>query len=226
MRLRRLFAASVLALALIPPALLLAPAEATACSCIRTPGALEAARDSDAVFTAKLLAVADGPQGGPHAMKTKVFTFEVIRTFKGQLDAKINIDTADNSAACGRAYGDPGSEWLIYARIDDQGQARDNLCSRTTALADAADDIALLDANADTLDQPNEETPTTDPGPADPEPEPIQPVEPATNGPEPAEPGPIHPGKKGCSVSDSHGGGLASLLGLGLLLAFSRRRKR
>jgi MYXO-CTERM domain-containing protein len=221
---RRIFHVSVVCLALLPAALLLAPSEAAACSCLRSAGAVEAARDSDAVFTAKLVTIADGPQGGPHAMKTKVFTFEVTRTFKGQLDAKININTADNSAACGRAYGDPGSEWLIYARIDDEGQARDNLCSRTTALADASDDIAELEANADTLDQPNEE-PKSDPGPgpADPEPEPVLPPssEAGDNGPEPAE-----PSKKGCSVSDEDlgAGGLGTLLGLGLL-GWTRRRR-
>ncbi|KIG16133.1 hypothetical protein DB30_05005 [Enhygromyxa salina] len=211
----------MLSLALIPAAVVLAPTEAQACSCIRSPGAVESARDADAVFTAKLLAVADGPQPGPHAMQTKIFTFEVQRTFKGQLDAKINIETADNSAACGRAYGDPDSEWLIYARIDDKGQARDNLCSRTTALADAAADIEALDANADTLDQPNEPPPTTDPGPAEPEPEPIQP-EAVDNAPEPAA-----PSKKGCSVTatDIGGGGLATILGFGLLLSVSRRRR-
>lgn len=192
---------------------------------MRSPGAVEAARDSDAVFTAKLITVADGPQGGPHAMKTKVFTFEVMRTFKGQLDAKININTADNSAACGRAYGYPGSEWLIYAHIDDAGQARDNLCSRTTALADASDDITELEANADTLDQPNEDPPATDPGPgpADPEPEPVMPpgADAGDNGPEPTE-----PSKKGCAVSDADlgSGGLVGLMGLSLLLGWTRRR--
>jgi hypothetical protein len=217
----RIYAISVLSLALIPAALSLAPREAAACSCIPSPGALEAARDADAVFTAKLIRVADGPQGGPHAIKTKVFTFEVMRTFKGQLDAQININTADNSAACGRDYGDVGSEWLIYARIDDAGQARDNLCSRTTPLASASADISVLEANADGLDKPDQEPPTTDPGPAEPEPEPLQPS--SDTGPEPAE-----PSKKGCSVSDADldGGGLASLLGIGLVLALGSTRRR
>jgi hypothetical protein len=219
---RRIFAISVLSLALIPAALSLAPSEAAACSCMPSPGALEAARDSDAVFIAKLIRVADGPKGGPHAIPNKVFTFEVTRTFKGQLDAQININTADNSAACGRAYGDVGSEWLIYAQVDDAGQARDNLCSRTTALADASADISLLEANADALDKPDQEPPSTDPGPAESEPEPLQP-QPSDNGPEPTE-----PSKKGCSVSDADldGGGLASLLCLGLVLGLGSTRRR
>ncbi|PRP91812.1 hypothetical protein ENSA5_52490 [Enhygromyxa salina] len=220
---RRLLGVGILSLTLLPAALVLAPSEAAACSCIPTPGALESARDSDAVFAAKLVSVSDAPKAGPHDLETKNVTFEVTRTFKGQLDAQININTAANSAACGRNYGDPGSEWLVYARIDDQGQARDNLCSRTRPLADAAADIVELEANADTLDQPNEAPSSTDPGPADPEPEPVLPGEAGGEaGPEPTE-----PSKKGCALADTDpgAGGLAGLLGLGLVVGWARRRR-
>lgn len=189
---RRVLTVTMLSLALLPAALLTART-VEACSCITTPSPVEAARNADAVFHAKLLSVADVPKSGPHALANKMFTFQVMRTFKGQLDPQVNVMTTDNSAACGRDYGSLGSEWLIYATVDDQGQTHDNLCSRTKPIADANDDIVELEAAAGTLDQPNE--PAVEPGPVEPEPVPIPVPEP---GPEPVE-----PGKKGCSVSDT-----------------------
>jgi hypothetical protein len=217
---RRVLAVSVLCVALFPAALLLAPSEAAACSCIAPPPPVEAAREVDAVFHAKLLSVAPAPTTGPHDLPTNIFTFEVVRTFKGQLDAQVNVRSAESSAACGRNYGTPGSEWLIYARIDDKGQLYDNLCSRTREISEAADDIAELEANADSLDEePEPEPEPTDPGPAEPEPEPVLPV--SEEGPEPAE-----PGKKGCAIGEGGlGGGLGALLGIGLGLGWIRRRR-
>jgi hypothetical protein len=219
---RRALTVTILSLALLPAALLTART-AEACSCIGPLPPVEAARNADAVFHAKLVSVADVPKTGPHALGNKMFTFEVIRTFKGQLDAQVNIMTTDNSAACGREYGAAGSEWLIYATIDDKGQTHDNLCSRTKPIEDAASDIAELEAAEGTLDQPNE--PAVEPGPADPEPEPLPPE--ATEGPEPAE-----PSKKGCSVSDNESApvrllGMFGLLGmLGMMSMGHARRRR
>lgn len=218
---RRVLTVTLLSLALLPAALLTARS-AQACSCMAPPPPVEAARNADAVFHAKLVSVADVPKTGPHALGNKMFTFEVVRTFKGQLDAQVNIKTTDNGAACGREYGAAGSEWLIYASIDDQGQAHDNLCSRSKPIADAASDIAELEAAAGTLDQPNDPPvdPNADPGPSDPEPEPVEPEE--VEGPEPAE-----PGKKGCSVSDTETAPLGLSLGmLGMLgIGLTRRRR-
>jgi MYXO-CTERM domain-containing protein len=216
---RRASTITLLSLALLTAGLLTARS-AQACSCMPPPPPVEAAREADAVFHAKLVSVEDMPKTGQYAIVYKRFTFEVMRTFKGQLDAQVRVQTADNEAACGRSYGDPGSEWLIYARIDDQGQTHDSLCSRSKPLADAAADIAELEANAGTLDQPNE--PPVEPGPAESEPAPVLPEEPEeSEGPAPAK-----PGKKGCSVSDTETAPLE--LGLGLLgmLGMSRARRR
>jgi hypothetical protein len=217
---KRLVVASTLSLA----AFMFAPREVHACSCMKTPPALEAARGVDVVFHGKLVSVREVPASGQYGLDTKIFTFDVVRTFKGQLDAQVNVETAAESAACGRAYGDPGSEWLIYARVDDQGRTRDGLCSRTMAIDAAAADIAELEANADTLDQ-EPEAPET-PGPADPEPEPVLPQDDdggaAADGPEPAE-----PGKKGCTITEGEKAGeVAGLLALGCLFLGLRRAGR
>ncbi len=220
---RKTLAVFVAALALMPAALLLVPSEAAACSCMMPKDPVTSARDVDVVFEGKLLGIESPAPKGPHDFPTKVFTFEVVRTFKGQLDAQVKVVTADNSAACGRDYGKPGDAWLIYARIDDQGQLNDNLCSRTRDMAHAAEDIEQLEANKDSLDEPNPEEPVpTEPGPADPEPTPFEPSsERDVHAPEPAQ-----PGKKGCSIGDANEGGVATLGLLGLLglLPWSRRR--
>lgn len=187
---------------------LLAPRIADACSCMAPPPPLEAAEQADAVFQAKLLAVADGPQ--QHGFVTKAFTFEVVRTFKGNLDPQVRVVTADNSAACGRDYGKPGSEWLIYAHTGDGGQLQDNLCSRTQPIEQAAEDIAALEGGG-------EPPPTTDPGPADPEPPPVLP---------PDQPPPAEPSKKGCTVGDADARDMLGLVAVfGLVWARRRRVK-
>ena len=221
---RRALVVSLLSLALVPAALSLAPSVAQACSCMPSPGPVEAARGVDVVFSAKLVSTEDGPKNGP-SMGTKLSTFEVTTTYKGQLDAQVRVMTADNSAACGRNFGDPGGEWLIYARVDQEGQIRDNLCSRTMLLADASADIEELVANADSLDQPPEPEPEP-PGPSEPEPEPIPADDGASEGDPNWEEGPepIATPKKGCAVTNdgSSMAGLFGLLALGLALGFRR----
>lgn len=219
---RRASTVILFSLALLPAAVL-TTRTAEACSCIKAPSPLEAARDSHVVFHAKLVSVADVPKESQYALAYKMFTFEVLRTFKGQLDAQVNVRTADNSAACGRSYGDPDSEWLIYAHVDNKGQTYDSACSRTKPIEDAAADIAELEANAGTLNQPNE-PPPAGPGPAEPEPVPVTTPTPE----EPEGPAPAEPGKKGCSVSDENVplGPTLGLLGvLGLLGNRARRRR-
>lgn len=222
----KLRAAALFSLALVPAALLLAPSEAAACSCMPSPGAVEAAQAVDVVFHGKLLSVVKAPGNSQYAIPSKVFTFEVVGTFKGQLDGQVRLNTADNSAACGREFGTPASEWLIYARIDaDTGELHDNLCSRTMSFDKAAADVAELEANAGILDQapPKPEPEPEQPGPADPEPKPISPPSPSDAAP--AAPEPTAKPQR-CAVTDSPVGGFTGLLGLGLGLGLGVVRRR
>jgi MYXO-CTERM domain-containing protein len=216
--------AFVAALALTSAALLTAR-EAQACSCIPTKDAVTSARDVDAVFVATLVQIESPKPAGPHDLPMKIFTFDVERTFKGQLDSQVRVQTTDNSAACGRDYGKVDDGWLIFARLDDQGRLNDNLCSRTKPIADAAADIAELEANIDTLDQENppaQPEPEDTVGPAEGEPEPIEPVADEGGTPEPTE-----PGKKGCSIGEDSPPPITGMALLGLLaLPWSRSRRR
>lgn len=208
----------VAALALLAPAaLVLTPSTAQACSCMSSPDALAAARDSSVVFEGKLVAVDSPKPSKPSDLPSKIFTFEVTRTFKGQLDSQVRVVTADNSAACGRDYGKVGDTWLVYARTWDTGEIHDNLCSRTMPSADAAADIEVLLANAGALDKPAEPEPELEP---ESEPEPVEP-KPASETPPPAE-----PSKKGCAVGDEPEPFAALALLALLALPWSRSRAR
>jgi hypothetical protein len=221
---RRLVAASLLSLLFVPLALVLQPNEAAACSCLPPPEPVAAAQSVDCVFQAKVLSVFDAPKPDQYGLQNKIFTLEVVRTFKGQLDPQVTVVTADNEAACGRNFGVEGSEWLIYAKYDDAGQLYDNLCSRTRPMQYADADIAELEEHAHELDDeppdPSQEDPG--PGPADPEPEPIVPDMGSEEGNEQPEPTP-KPGR--CVVTeDAPAGGVAGIIAIGLGLAFIRRR--
>jgi len=216
-------AASLLSLLFVPAALVLQPLEAAACSCLPPPEPVAAAQSVDCVFQGKVLSVVDAPKPDQYGLQNKIFTFEVVRTFKGQLDTKVNVVTADNEAACGRNFGVEGTEWLIYARLDDHGQLYDNLCSRSRPMQYADADIAELEEHAHELDDEPPKPEQEDPGPADPEPEPIQPDMGNADGSEQPEPTP-KPDR--CTVTDgAPAGGLAGMLTLGLGLAFLRRRR-
>jgi hypothetical protein len=225
---RRLVAASLLPLSFAALALVLQPDEAAACSCLPPPEPVPAAQSVDCVFHGKLVSVVDAPKPDQYGLHNKIHTFEVVRTFKGQLDLKVNVTTADNEAACGRDFGVEGTEWLIYAKHDDVGQLYDNLCSRTRPIQHADGDVAELEEHADELDdeppKPDQEEPG--PGPAEPEPEPIEPdmQQDGGNGDDSEQPDPTpKPGR--CTLTEgAPTGGLAGLLALGLGLAFIRRR--
>ncbi|EDM75833.1 hypothetical protein PPSIR1_33491 [Plesiocystis pacifica SIR-1] len=220
----RLFVALTLSLSLVGAALAFTPAIAQACSCMRAPEPVEAARGADAVFSAKLVSVAEADSGTPD-FPNKVFTFEVAQTLKGNLDPQVRVITAHDSAACGRDYDEAGSEWLIYARIHDDGQLRDNLCSRTMPLDQAGADLEALEASKDSLSAPP--TPS-EPAGADEGGDAATPVDvplvqgegevttATEDGPEPAS-----PGKKGCAVISAEEAGLGGTLGgVGLLALF------
>lgn len=223
---RRLLAASLLCVSFVMAALVLQPREAVACSCLPPPGPVEAAQSVDCVFQGKVLSIIDAPKPDKYGLHNKIVTFEVVRIFKGQLDLQVNVITADNEAACGRNFGPAGSEWLVYARRDDAGQLYDNLCSRTRDMQYADADIAELEEHAHELDDEPKQPDTPDqedPGPADPEPEPILPDMGSAEGNEEPEPTP-KPSR--CTLTnDAPAGGIAGMLALGLGLVALRRRR-
>lgn len=183
----------------------IAPAPVRACSCMKAPAPRDAADAATAVFQGKVTALeVDQPQGSYLAYH--VYTLEVSRVWKGDAVDTVAIRTADNSAACGRAF-EVGASYLVYA-TEIEGRLEDNLCSRTRLASDADEDFAAL-------------------GPAVGEPDPppaTRQLEPPRVEPDPPTPPPASPNARGCTVTaDATGRGALVLL---VACLGSRRRKR
>jgi hypothetical protein len=70
--------------------------------------------------------------------------FDVSEQFKGpHAVARILVATEQHTAACGYPF-EIGGEYLVYAYADDDGVLWTSICSRTTTLEMATDDLAIL----------------------------------------------------------------------------------
>jgi MYXO-CTERM domain-containing protein len=222
------------------------PRVADACSCVKSPSAAASAKGAHAVFEGKVISSEDFEKtlsGTDYKMKARKYEVQVLRTWKGMVKVgeSVTIESADNSAACGRTY-ELNTDYLIYANASDQeGYLHDGLCSRTTKSADAAEDFEALgpadgnwQAPADTVEEGGDDggapTEPSAPNPFDrsgdsgtPAADDGGPAE----GDAPAEPPPGEPSSRGCSMATNDGStrtGLALVLGLGLVGLGRRRR--
>jgi hypothetical protein len=118
------------------------PSCAYACSC-RPPGPpAEALANATAVFSGKVTALSAPVDGG--GTDPVQVTFAVTNGWKGADQSTIVIVTPSSSASCGVGLVE-GQEYLVYA-TESEGSLQTNLCSRTTQLAMAGEDLAVLGA--------------------------------------------------------------------------------
>jgi len=133
-----------LVLVLLLTALLLAaPAPAYACSCVEGTPPGQALDRSAAVFAGTVLDV-DTPALSllGNSLRPVRVTFQVNQVWKGEVAERIVIRTAQDSAACGYNFS-AGTAYLVYAHQSEDGLAT-GLCERTTELANAGEDLAVL----------------------------------------------------------------------------------
>jgi hypothetical protein len=176
---------------------------AQACSCSPPRPPLESAAQAVAVFEGRTFGV---QRDGVHNR----FTFEVLRVWKGEVSAEVQIYSASQSATCGRAF-EAGLPYLVYAYEMPGGVLGDGLCSRTRPIANAAEDLELLGAGHAPL-----QAATTDGAEAPPvEPPRIEPLAQQTA---------ASPSKRGCAIDSPPS--FAALLWLGLLGCARRRARR
>lgn len=126
-----------------------AAAPAFACSCALPPDALTARDQSDAVFSGKVLDVKEAidwsdfmPFTKPIRMQLEVI-LEVQSTWKGVTTSQVEINTAPNGAGCGVDF-QPGKVYLVYASYGEDNGLFTHLCTRTSELANASDDLLAL----------------------------------------------------------------------------------
>ena len=169
------------------------------------------------VSEARRLVGEDGAQAGPE-LPINVATFEVLRVWKGEdlrVGSTVTIETAGESAACGRDYT-PANEWIIYAD-EREGRLTDGLCSRS-----GPSDAAAADGDAAALDDAAlaAKSPPTSPSPS------------AGGAPEETKASKASHG--GCAVGGEAARDLAASFALGVLLPLGtalglgagRRRRR
>ncbi|HEX6289822.1 MAG TPA: hypothetical protein VFZ66_11555 [Herpetosiphonaceae bacterium] len=113
-----------------------------ACSCMMPGPPQQELGLASAVFTGTV-AQQTAPQGPAVSSADPVnVAFQVDQVWKGQVPRSVIVQTARDSASCGFTFQN-GGEYLVYAQTID-GQLSVSLCSRTSLLADAQDDLAAL----------------------------------------------------------------------------------
>ncbi len=151
-----------------------APRHSLACSCAPPPEPTIALAEADAVFVAQIASVV--LQGGPTIVRARV-----KKAYKGVGAGKtVEIRTGLGGGDCGIRFT-AGSSWLVYAHAPFVADPRapkalhTGLCSRTTELAYAADEIKVLDAAKNGGTSPSPPAPPSPP-PAPPSPPPSEPL--------------------------------------------------
>jgi hypothetical protein len=139
------------------PATVARAAAAPACTCV-TLRADASYRGHDAVFagTATEVEYLDPPE--THSEPRIVVTFEVRRSWKGAAAGEFFLHTNYNSYTCQGYYFKKGKEYLVFARRNKEPHAKafaphalpevsygTSLCSGTKLLADAGEDVKILD---------------------------------------------------------------------------------
>ena len=138
----------VFAITLLPFALsaLLQTPSVYACSCAAPPAPLTSLEFSRAVFAGQVTDI-DVPGGVIQSSADPVkVSFDVSQSWKGPIEKNITVSTARSGASCGYGF-QTGREYLVYARGDDHDLLV-SLCSRTTLLAYASDDLSVLSEGA------------------------------------------------------------------------------
>lgn len=130
-----------LVLLLIAVGVLATPGPALACDCPEPPPPQEALSEAAAVFAgevSEIEVVGDGPPGPWHHARV-----EVSEVWTGEVHEVEAVRTHADQATCGYEFVEGRAE-LVYAQIDDEDRLTTNLCSRTTSLESANEDLAAL----------------------------------------------------------------------------------
>ena len=116
------------------------------CSCMFPKSPLEVIDNYSDIFTGiieSIEIIGDAPNGiGANQLKA---TFKVYTIYKGKDEATKVVYTADSSATCGIGF-EVGQEWFIYANGGSKlvPKLSANICSRSTFLSGADEDISAL----------------------------------------------------------------------------------
>jgi serpin B len=113
-----------------------------ACSCLPPGAPLAEMAQATAVFAGRVTHI-KAPAGAIISSADPVtVTFAVSHVWKGPEESEISLTTARQSASCGFPFQE-GQEYLVYAG-GSAANLSTHLCTRTTSLAHAGEDLAAL----------------------------------------------------------------------------------
>jgi len=121
---------------------LVAVRSSIACTCAPPQNATQELKLATAVFSGKVLEVKRHKQSADLFANVEV-VFEVEKVWKGVDEKTVTIFTSSQSSACGYRFKE-GRTYLVYAHGIAEGRLATSICSRTTSLKDAREDLKEL----------------------------------------------------------------------------------
>jgi hypothetical protein len=124
-------------------ALVFVPARADACTCVTGAPVCETFWKTDVVFSGEVLDVSptQNPSGERFQSDRRV-RLRVLQSWRGQLEQTVELTTGSGGGDCGYDF-QKGVRYLVFAH-HWRGGLTTSICSRTTQLADAAEDLEYL----------------------------------------------------------------------------------
>jgi hypothetical protein len=134
--------------------LLARPAPAWACSCIMPGSPADAFNQADAVFVGTVTGVRNAAPpdwlfpilqrvpGYEFPMDNTRVSFQVMNAWKGLTENSVVVRTGQGDADCGFTFA-PGGQYLVYT-FEHEGEQFTNICSRTSDVAYATEDLNYL----------------------------------------------------------------------------------
>ena len=110
-----------------------------ACTCMHLRGTVETGYERyPEIFSGKVIS---SVKSGNYSLKV---TIQVQNSWKGKLPKTVTVFTGAQTSMCGFPFK-KGESYLIYADGEKLKDLSVTLCSRTTSLSDATEDIEMLD---------------------------------------------------------------------------------
>ena len=127
--------------------LLLSAARAAACSCIGPEQPCQAFGSAAAVFVGTVTgSETRQPKEGEDVWGRRVFKFAVLQPFLGVEGTEVEVATGMGGGDCGYGFR-KGETYLVYAYGGRDGKPlATGICSRTTPVSDASEDLEFLRA--------------------------------------------------------------------------------
>lgn len=123
-----------------------------ACSCAENGPPDESLRWSAAVFSGEVVKIVDTNRFKWIRSSADLveFHFKVDQVWKGPVNSEVVVYSAQSSASCGYEFS-LNDVYLVYAGEND-GKLTASLCSRTTHMANAQEDLMVLGVGMDPVD--------------------------------------------------------------------------